>query len=529
MRNPTVNSPRNVELLAGLLPGTNTSCDRVAVVTITEEVSLQLSRTQRVVVTVGILMGMLLASLDQTIVGTALPRIASELNGLATYAWVGTAYLVASATMVPISGRLGDLFGRKLFIIVGMAGFLVASALCGLSQTMLELILFRGIQGLFGGILMSSVFAVVADLYPPRVRARMQGIFSGTFALAAVVGPSAGGLLTDTLGWRWVFYINLPLGLLALAVIIRGMPAVRTSASRRDIDVLGALSLAGTVVPLLTALSLSRDHDWTSPLVLELLTVSAVALAVFVWIERRQRHPIIPFSLFRVRAFTTAITVGFFSAVGMFGVSLFVPLVYQGELGLTASASGKLVTPMMLAMMVGSIITGQLISRLDRYRSIGTAGVGLQMIGMWLLAQVTPTTPDTDVVRDIILVGTGTGFAMPLYQNALMSAVPLSIVGVASSQLQFWRQMGATASVAVLGTILSHRLVSSGLGADGGIGAASPSIAARAAISSGLHDAFLVATLLIGIALVASLFMRDVPLRGHAQRDVGLPAPTFAE
>jgi EmrB/QacA subfamily drug resistance transporter len=492
--------------------------------------TLELSRTQRVVVTIGVLMGMLLASLDQTIVGTALPRIVAELNGLAAYAWVGTAYLVASATMVPIAGRLGDLFGRKLFIIVGMAGFLVASALCGLSRSMLELIVFRGVQGLFGGILMSSVFAVVADLYPPKVRARMQGIFSGTFALAAVIGPTLGGVLTDTLGWRWVFYINLPLGLAALAVIARGMPAVRTAASRRDIDVYGAVTLAATVVPLLTALSLSRDHDWSSPLVLGLLAFALAAFGSFVSIERRQRHPIIPFGLFRVPAFTTAIVVGFFSAVGMFGVSLFVPLVYQGELGLTASASGKLVTPMTLGMMVGSIVTGQLISRLASYRFIGTGGVALQAVGMWLLTQVAPSTAEADVVRDIVLIGVGTGFAMPLYQNALMSAVPMAVVGVASSQLQFWRQMGATASLALLGTILSHRLASAGIGADSEVGGAAVPLAARAAISAALHDAFLVATGLILIALVASLFMRDVPLRGHDEPErIEAQAPSFAD
>jgi EmrB/QacA subfamily drug resistance transporter len=493
--------------------------------------SLQLTRTQRVVVTIGVLMGMLLASLDQTIVGTALPKIAEDLDGLAVYAWVGTAYLVASATMVPIAGRLGDLFGRKLFIIIGLSGFLAASALCGLSQTMAELIIFRGIQGLFGGILMSSVFAVIADLYAPKVRARMQGIFSGTFALAAVIGPTLGGVITDSLGWRWVFYINLPLGLAALVVIVRGMPAVRTTASRRDIDVVGAFTLAATVVPLLIALSLSRDHDWNSALVLGLLAVSAAALWVFIWIERGQRHPIVPFDLFRIPSFTIAILVGFFSAVGMFGVSLFVPLVYQGELGLTASASGKLVTPMTLGMLVGSVATGQLISRLSSYRLIGTGGVALQTVGMWLLAQVTPGSPEADVVRDIVLVGVGTGFAMPLYQNALMSAVPMTVVGVASSQLQFWRQMGATASLALLGTVLSHRLISQGFGGDGAIGLVAGSPATRAAIAVALHDAFVVATGLMVIALVASLFMRDVPLRGHNERDAAVPSPasSFAD
>jgi hypothetical protein len=302
------------------------------------------------------------------------------------------------------------------------------------------------------------------------------------------------------------------------------MPAVRTSASRRDIDVVGAITLAATVVPLLTALSLSRDHDWSSPLVLALLAIALVAFAIFVRIERRERHPIIPFGLFRVPAFTTAIVVGFFSAVGMFGVSLFVPLVYQGELGLSASASGKLVTPMMLGMLVGSVTTGQLISRLTTYRFIGTGGVALQAIGMWLLTQVAPGSAETDVVRDIVLIGVGTGFAMPLYQNALMSAVPISVVGVASSQLQFWRQMGATASLAL------HRLATTGVGVDTELGGATVPLAARAAISGALHDAFLVATALIVIAFVASLFMRDVPLRGHSDREgAQVAATSFAD
>jgi len=231
-----------------------------------------------------------------------------------------------------------------------------------------------------------------------------------------------------------------------------------------------------------------------------------------------------------VPAFTTAIVVGFFSAVGMFGVSLFVPLVYQGELGLSASASGKLVTPMMLGMLVGSVTTGQLISRLTSYRFIGTAGVALQALGMWLLTQVSPGTAESDVVRDIVLIGVGTGFAMPLYQNALMSAVPVSVIGVASSQLQFWRQMGATASLALLGTILSHGLSTAGVGVDTELGGATVPLAARAAISAALHDAFLVATGLIVIAFVASLFMRDVPLRGHADREgAQAPASSFAD
>ena len=237
-----------------------------------------LSRGRLVVTTAGVLLALLLVSLDQTIVGTALPRIISELNGLDYYAWVTTAYLVSSTVMVPIAGKLGDLFGRKPFILAGMIGFVGASALCGLSQDMLQLVLFRALQGLFAGMLMANVFTVIADLFPPRTRARMQGLFAAIFGISSIFGPTVGGYLTDGLGWRWVFYVNLPVGIAAVTVIALGMPFVRTAATWRHIDFEGAVLLVAGVVPLLVALSISRDHDWTSPEMLVLLTVAGVAL-----------------------------------------------------------------------------------------------------------------------------------------------------------------------------------------------------------------------------------------------------------
>ncbi|HEX9270036.1 MAG TPA: MDR family MFS transporter [Candidatus Limnocylindria bacterium] len=531
-----------------------------------------LSRGRLVVTTAGVLLALLLVSLDQTIVGTALPRIISELNGLDYYAWVTTAYLVSSTVMVPIAGKLGDLFGRKPFILAGMIGFVGASALCGLSQDMLQLVLFRALQGLFAGILMANVFTVIADLFPPRTRARMQGLFAAIFGISSIFGPTVGGYLTDGLGWRWVFYVNLPVGIAAVTVIALGMPFLRTAATWRHIDFEGAVLLVAAVVPLLVALSISRDHDWTSPEMLVLLGVAAVALVGFVFMELREEQPIVPLALFRNVTFTVSVIVAFIAAVGMFGSIIFVPLLYQGVLGLTATSSGQLLTPMMFGLIGASVLTGQLITRIKRYRFVGTVGLSLMVVGMWLLAQVRPTSDNAEVVRDIALVGVGLGMTMPLYQNAVQSAVPRAVVGVATSQVQFWRSMGGTIGAAVLGSVLAHRLpgqISAQLAGlqlppqiagqlSGGSGSAQslfdpdklaatraglpPTLqpvfdrlldAIRVALANTLHDLFLYAAAIVAVAIVASVFLKDVPLRGRERRaegaEVGAPAASFGD
>src|SRR5213083_3028949 len=241
----------------------------------------EMTRNAKIFATVGVGLALFLAALDQTIVGTALPRIVSELNGLEFYAWVATGYMVTSTTLTPIAGKLGDLFGRKPFLLVGMIGFVLASALCGQAQNMTELVAFRAIQGIFGGVLFASVFATLADLFPPDVRARMQGIFGGIFGLASVVGPTVGGYLTDNVGWRWVFYVNVPVGLAAILVVFLTMPRTQHNATWRDIDFPGAVALTAGLAPLLVAFSITRDHAWGSVEVLGLLGVGAVVLAVF--------------------------------------------------------------------------------------------------------------------------------------------------------------------------------------------------------------------------------------------------------
>jgi EmrB/QacA subfamily drug resistance transporter len=495
-----------------------------------------LSRNRVILATAGTMLALLLAALDQTIVGTAIPRIVADLNGLDRLAWVTTAYLVTSTTMTPIAGKLGDLFGRKPFLLAGMIGFVAASALCGLSQDMTQLIVFRGIQGIFGGVLFATVFTVIGDLFPPENRGRVQGLFGGVFGLSAIIGPTAGGFITDHWGWRWVFEVNIPVGIVAVGVVLAGLPYVRSKASWRDIDFWGAFTLAAGVVPMLIALSITRDHAWTSPEVMGLLALAAVMLAAFVFVESRVEHPIVPLELFKNPTFTVSMIVGFLTAFGMFGSILFTPLVFQGVLGISATNSGALITPMMFGLLAASTLTGLVMKRIKYYRFLGTLGVAVMIVGMYLLSQITPSTPEWHVVADLIVVGLGIGTTFPLYLTAVQVALPRKHMGVASSQIQFWRNLGGTVGSSILGAVLANRLPdylkvritdlhlpaqihlpSGGANAilqPGALAQLPGPVAAaiRLALADTLHDIYFLAGLILVVALVSTVFLKEVPL-----------------
>jgi EmrB/QacA subfamily drug resistance transporter len=484
---------------------------------------------------------LLLAALDQTIVGTAIPRIVADLNGLDRLAWVTTAYLVTSTTVTPIAGKLGDLFGRKPFLLAGMIGFVVASAFCGLAQDMTQLIVARGIQGIFGGVLFATVFSVIGDLFAPSQRARAQGLFGAVFGLASVVGPTAGGFITDHWSWRWVFEVNIPVGIVAVAVVVAGLPYVKSKASWRDIDFWGAVTLAAGIVPLLIALTITNTHAWTSPQVLGLLAFAALMLAAFVFVESRVEEPIVPLHLFKNTVFSVSMVVGFLTAFGMFGSILFTPLVFQGVLGISATNSGALITPMMFGLIGASTLTGFLMRRIKYYRFLGTIGVAVMILGMWLLSQVVPGTPQWRVVANLVIVGLGIGTTFPLYLTAVQTALPRKYLGVASSQIQFWRNLGGTVGSAILGAVLANRLPSylttrvTDLNLPAQVVATLPkggsanSIldptllaklppafvgAIRLALSDTLHDIYVFAGAILVVALISTLFMKEVPLTG---------------
>src|SRR2546421_3962365 len=412
-----------------------------------------LSKTSAILATLGVAMALLLAALDQTVVGVAMPRIVSELHGLQYYAWVTTAYLITSTALVPVAGKLGDMFGRKPFLLAGMVGFVAAAALCGLGQNMFELVLFRALQGLFGGVLFASTFAVLADVFPPEQRARMSGVFGAVFGLSSVIGPTLGGYLTDGPGWRWVFYVNVPLGVLAIVLVATQLPRVVSSARLRDIDWAGTSLLFAGLTPLLIALSLTRDHTWFSVQVSGLLLVAVVALVAFYVVERRVEHPVVPFHLFRLNVFAVPAAISFFSGIGMFSAGVFVPLLYQGGLRVSATNSGPLLTPIMLAVVVTTTATGALIARMSGYRWLGTASLAVMVLGIVLLARVAVGSSALEVTRDIVIIGAGLGVTFPLTFVVIQAGLPPRLIGVVASPLTLWASLGGAIGTAGPGSL----------------------------------------------------------------------------
>jgi EmrB/QacA subfamily drug resistance transporter len=511
---------------------------------------------QRLILTVaGLMVTLLLAALDQTIVGTAMPRIIADLQGFDHYAWVTTAYLLTSTAVVPIVGKLSDLYGRKLFLVGGTAFFIFASALCGLSQDMTQLIVFRGLQGLGGGMLMSMVFTVVSAIFPPAQRGRIQGVFSGVFGLASIIGPLVGGYLTDSLSWRWVFYVNLPLGLVALSVLWFGFPNIRPARTNRPIDVAGAITLVLAVVPLLLALSWGgSEYPWSSPMVIGMLGFAAIMTAIFLLIESRAPEPIIPLSLFKNRIVAIATFAMLLMMIGMFGTFLFIPLFIQGVIGTTATQSGTVMMPMMMMMILSGIVGGQVISRTGRYKILALAGLVVSAIGMYLLSQMGPDTSYLTVVRNMMIVGLGLGPTMPVFTLAAQNAVSFNQLGVVTSLTQFARSIGSTLGAAVFGSLLANRFgpalqealpanVAAVIPSDrlaqlqnpqvllnprlsdslrSGMESLGPQAiqaydaligAIKIALAGSLHDLFLDGALIVALGAVAVIFLPEIPLR----------------
>lgn len=406
----------------------------------------------------GILLGLLLSSLDQTIVGTAMPRIITDLGGLQHYAWVATAYLLTSTAAVPIFGKLSDTYGRKPFYIAGIILFMFASALCGIAQTMIQLVLFRGLQGVAGGILTANAFAIIGDIFPPAERGKWQGVTGAVFGISSVVGPLLGGWLTDGPGWRWVFYINIPVGILAAIVLMIGLPHIETH-NRKRIDWLGAFGIVGSVVPLLLAFSWAgSEYAWGSVEIISLLIVAVLFTAFFIWNETRAEDPIIPLDLFRNRTFTTSVITMFFLGAGMFGAIMYIPLFMQTVVGTSATNSGIVLTPMMLSLVVASTTGGQIISRTGKYRWAVISGLLLMLFGLFLQSRMGVNTTQQQAIINMIFLGLGIGLVMPTVTLAVQNAFPVQKIGTVTAATQFFRSIGATIGIALMGTVMTSGL-----------------------------------------------------------------------
>lgn len=416
----------------------------------------QTSTRQKVMVIIGVMLGMLLAALDQTIVGTAMPRVIAELNGLEHYAWVFTAYMLTSTVSVPIYGKLSDIYGRRLFFVTGMVLFLLGSALSGMSQDMVQLILFRALQGLGAGAMMPIAQAIIGDIFPPAERGKWQGLMMAVFGLATIAGPTLGGWITDNLGWRWVFYVNLPLGIVAIAAAAFVLPkSVRRQ--NHKIDYLGSATLIGSAVPLLLAFSWAgTQYPWISFQIIGLLALAVVMGVIFFFVERKASEPIISPSLFHNSIFSVSVIAVFLLSVGMMGSTMYLPLFVQGVLGESATNSGVILTPMMLGFMISSIIGGQIMSRTGRYKFLALFSFFMGAIGMVLLALMNINTTSLEVVRNMVVVGLGIGIGMSLFTIIVQNAFSREKLGEVTAGLTFFRSIGGTIGVAVLGTVMSN-------------------------------------------------------------------------
>lgn len=424
------------------------------------ESGLRYSKRETWLTMAGVLLVMLLASLDQTIVSTAMPRIIADLQGFDRYTWVSTAYLLTSTVTVPIYGKLSDLIGRKPIFLVGVVVFLLGSALSGLSQTMTQLIAFRAFQGIGAGALMPIAIAVVGDLFTPRERGKWQGVTGAVFGLSSIVGPTLGGWITQNSTWRWVFYVNLPIGIVAMIVLIFLMPALRsTHVGKVTIDYIGAALLVLGTVPLLLGFTWAgTQYDWLSVQIIGLFAVAIVAMIAFViyeaMLERRGGEPIIAPSLFKNSIFSVSAIVTMFFGMALFGSIFFIPLFVQGVVGVSATNSGLLLTPLMLTSIVGSVVSGQLVSRLGKYKWIAIVGMVISIVGSWMLVQLNVHSTNADVIWAMLVLGMGMGFGMSLYTLIVQNALPRKI-GEATSALTFFRSIGGTIGLAAMGSVMT--------------------------------------------------------------------------
>ena len=469
----------------------------------------------------GLMMALVLASLDQNIVSPALPRIVGDLGGLSLLSWVVTAFMVASTAVAPLYGKLSDMYGRKPAFFTSITIFLIGSALCGQAHTIATLIGFRALQGLGAGGLITLAQTTIADLVSPRERGRYQGLFAGVFAFCSVAGPLLGGLITQALSWRWIFYVNLPVGLVALALLASGLPAKVGGTVRHRIDFEGAgLMIGGTVAALLLVSCGGVQFAWVSARSMALLTAAVVCFGVLVSVEHRAAEPILPPALFREPLFGRAVAVIALTMMAIFGTATFLPLFFQLELGASPARAGLMMTPMMGGVIVASTLGGRAVSRLGRYKMFPIAGLALacaSLAGLSLMARYLQSGWGIEAI--LVTTGLGLGLVMPNLTTAIQNAVPRETMGVATSAMAFFRSAGAATGAALAGAILNARLAHDipgiahdSLGAIGSLPDAQR-VAVELAYRHALSLVFLGGSVLAGVACLIATRVPEIPLR----------------
>lgn len=407
----------------------------------------------------GVILAMLLSSLDQTIVATAMPKIVQELNGLEHLSWVFTAYMLGSTVTVPIYGKLSDTFGRRGLYLLGIVIFLTGSALCGMANNMSQLIFFRGLQGIGGGAMMVNSFAIIGEVFPPAERGKYQGLLGGVFGLSSVGGPLLGGWITDNFTWRWVFYVNLPLGILALIVLSGVLPKITQHVKNRNIDFLGAFFIITTLIPLLLALVWAGSiYAWGSWQIIVALAIAAASLIAFIVTEKRVRNPVLSLSLFKNKVFVVSVMATFLTAMGMFGAIIYIPIFAQGIIGVSATNSGLILTPMMISLVVASAISGIIITRTGKYKVLAIVGTAITVLGLYFFSWININTSNIELVLHMIILGIGLGVTMPIFTVTVQSAFGKERLGEVTAGSQLFRSIGGTVGTAILGGIMNSRL-----------------------------------------------------------------------
>ena len=495
-------------------------------------------RTKRLII-IGAMLGMFMAALEQSVVSPAMPQIVSDLGGLELYPWLVQAFIMAQVVTIPIAGTLSDMYGRKPVLLAGMFVFLIGSALCGFAPGIYELIAFRAVQGVGAAILMTATFSVVGDLYAPAERGRFIGLFGGVFALSSLIGAPIGGVLTETLSWRWVFWIMLFLAPVVLTVVTLKMPWLRPPKRKFKIDVAGVIVLSVTLMPAMIALSLASQWGWFAPQTLLMFVVSVIALVLFIRIEQRAEQPIVPLQLFKIQTIATAAVVNFFIGVGMMGVFVYLQFYLQVGIGADAATAGLVMGPMILVSVTGSIVSGQIMSRTGRYKMLAVTGSLMMFASMLLLSTMTRETTIPGVLGRMFLFGIGMGLMMPVMSIASQNAAPQKFLGIVSAFTQFFQQVGGVIGIGVIGALFNARL------ANGLIERLSPELVeviepeklvdpifrdglveelgaevwavaepeVQAAVATAITDNFLLAAGIVFISVLAIMRMREIKLR----------------